>query len=174
MERFLTERIGNGNKNNDSFVISHTLIALLIQEWAQTQYDPREAIMNLLSALHIVTVAALVGSSFLLISSDARAEEVPLSHIADPDVYEVIAESDTFRVIVATWQPGQQDAFHSHPANAAYRLTDCKNRILKLDGSIAREGEVRAGSVVLQNPVPGHSFKNMSEQVCQTLIVESK
>jgi len=130
--------------------------------------------MNLLSARHIVTVAALLGSSFLLISSDARAEEVPLSHIADPDVYEVIAENETFRVIVATWQPGQQDAFHSHPANAAYRLTDCKNRILKLDGSIAREGEVRAGSVVLQNPVPGHSFKNMSEQVCQTLIVESK
>ena len=131
--------------------------------------------MKNLSALRTVTAtAALVGFSLLWVLADASAEEVPLSHVADPDVYDVIAESETFRVIVATWQPGQQDAFHSHPANAAYRLTDCRNRILKLDGSIAREGEVKAGSVVLQNPVPGHSFKNMSDEVCQTLIVESK
>ena len=130
--------------------------------------------MNFSPGLHTITAAALMGFSFLWVSADARAQELPLSHVADPDVYEVIAENETFRVIVATWQPGQQDAFHSHPANAAYRLTDCKNRILKPDGSIAREGEVKAGSVVLQNPVPGHSFKNMSEQVCQTLIVESK
>ena len=129
--------------------------------------------MNRLSALHTIT-ATLVGFGFLWESADARAEEVPLSHVADPNVYSLIAENENFRVIVATWQPGQQDAFHSHPANAAYRLTDCKNRILKGDGSIAREGDVKAGSVVLQDPVAGHSFKNMSDQVCQTLIVESK
>jgi len=174
MERSLTEKIGKGNKNNDSIVCLHALIALLIRERVHAQNDPREEIMKFLSALHAFTAAALVGISFLWVSADTRAEEVPLSHVADPDVYEVIAENEIFRVIVATWQPGQQDAFHSHPANAAYRLTDCRNRILKLDGSIAREGEVKAGSVVLQNPVPGHSFKNMSEQVCQTLIVESK
>jgi hypothetical protein len=118
--------------------------------------------------------ATLVGFSVLWVAPDVRADEVPLSHVADPNVYSVVAENEGFRVIVATWQPGQQDAFHSHPANAAYRLTDCKNRILRPDGSIAREGEVKAGSVVLQNPVAGHSFKNMSDQVCQTLIVESK
>jgi predicted metal-dependent enzyme (double-stranded beta helix superfamily) len=117
-----------------------------------------------------------IAFSFVLLSvpTSVWAGDVPLSHEADPDVYRVIAENENFRVIVATWQPGQQDAPHSHPANAAYRLTDCKNRIFKLDGSIAREGEVKAGSVVLQDPVPGHSFKNMSDNVCQTLIVESK
>jgi len=118
--------------------------------------------------------AAVLSFVFLSVTIGAWAEEVPLSHVADPDVYQVIAENENFRVLVATWQPGQQDAPHSHPANAAYRLTDCKNRIFKLDGSIAREGEVKEGSVVLQDPVPGHSFKNMSDKVCQTLIVESK
>jgi hypothetical protein len=59
-------------------------------------------------------------------------------------------------------------------SHAAHRLTDCKNRIFNLDGSIAREGEVKEGSVMLQDPVPGHYFKNMGDKVCQTLIVESK
>ena len=131
--------------------------------------------MQSLCAPRAVVVAALiVGLNSLSVSSDAWAENVPLSHVADPEVYEVIAENEKFRVILATWQPGQQDANHSHPANAAYRLTDCRNRVLKLDGSVAREGEVKAGSVVLQDPVPGHSFKNMSDQECQTLIVEAK
>ena len=131
--------------------------------------------MNCMSAHRPFSISAvLVSIIFLSVAAGAWAEDVPLSHVADPDIYRVIAEDDNFRVIVATWQPGQQDAPHSHPANAAYRLTDCKNRIFKLDGSIAREGEVKEGSVVLQDPVPGHSFKNMSDKVCQTLIVESK
>lgn len=130
--------------------------------------------MNYSSILRATAASAALFGLILLLSTDGRADDIPLSHMAAPDVYEVIAENETFRVIIATWQPGQQDAYHSHPANAAYRLTDCKNRIFRPDGSIAREGEVKAGSVVLQNPVPGHSFKNMSDSVCQTLIVESK
>lgn len=74
-----------------------------------------------------------IAFSFVLLSvpTSVWAGDVPLSHEADPDVYRVIAENENFRVIVATWQPGQQDAPHSHPANAAYRLTDCKNRIFQ-------------------------------------------
>lgn len=131
--------------------------------------------MKCLSEKRPYAITAVVVSFILLsVPIGVRAEDIPLSHEADPDVYRVIAENENFRVIVATWQPGQQDSPHSHPANVAYRLTDCRNRIFKLDGSIAREGGVKEGSVVLQDPVPGHSFKNMSDKVCQTLIVESK
>ena len=116
-----------------------------------------------------ITVLAL-----LSMSSAGRTADVPLSHVAEPGVYKVIAENDKFRVVLATWQPGQRDAYHSHPANAAYRLTDCKNKVFKPDGTVTRGGEVKAGTVILQESVASHSFQNDSDKVCQTLIVERK
>lgn len=121
-----------------------------------------------------MAVAAAMVFCSLAIPVISQAEEAPPAHIADPEVYEVLAENDQFRVVRATWKPGQRDAYHSHPANAAYRLTDCKNKVYRPDGSIAREGEPEAGSVKLQNPIASHSFENVSDHECQTLIVERK
>ena len=121
-----------------------------------------------------VIVGLLTSVTLFSISTLSRSADVPLSHVAEPGVYKVLAENDKFRVVLATWQPGQRDAFHSHPANAAYRLTDCKNKLYKPDGSLARSGEVKAGTVILQEPVASHSFENVSDKVCQTLIVERK
>ena len=104
----------------------------------------------------------------------SQAEDVPLSHVAEPGVYKVLAENELFRVVLATWKPGQRDALHSHPANAVYRLTDCKNQIYKADGSKGGGGEVKAGSVNLQAPVTAHSFENAGTTECQMLIVERK
>lgn len=119
-------------------------------------------------------VSFMVGAAMFVLSGANQAGDVPMSHVAEPGVYKVLAENDKFRVVLATWKPGQRDAFHSHPANAAYRLTDCKNKIYKPDGSLARSGEVKAGSVILQEPVVSHSFENVSDKECQTLIVERK
>ena len=121
-----------------------------------------------------VMMGLLTSVALFSVSTLSRSADVPLSHVAEPGVYKVIAENDKFRVILATWQPGQRDAYHSHPANAAYRLTDCKNKVFKPDGAVARGGEVKAGTVILQEPVASHSFQNDSDKVCQTLIVERK
>lgn len=118
--------------------------------------------------------AVAIASIALGLPLASFADDAPLSTVAEPGVYKILAENDQFRVVLATWQPGQRDAYHSHPANAAYRITDCKNRLFKPDGTIAREGEVKAGSVVLQNPIQSHSFENVSDKVCQILIVERK
>jgi len=124
----------------------------------------------------ITTTTATIATGLVALATSAviHAADVPPSHVASPDVYKVIAENDEFRVIMATWKPGQRDEYHSHPANTAYRITDCKNRVFKPDGSIAREGEVKAGSVILQKPVKSHSFQNVSDKECQSLIVEKK
>ena len=106
--------------------------------------------------------------------SGAFAQDVPLSSAASPEVYKILAENELFRVVLATWQPGQRDAYHSHPANAAYRLTDCKNRAYGPGDKILREGEAKAGSVNLQAPISSHSIQNISTSVCQVLIVERK
>lgn len=120
------------------------------------------------------SVGVAAGFALAGLTPTGLAGDAPLSHVAEPGVYKVLAENDELRVILATWQPGQRDAQHSHPSNAAYRLTDCKNKIIKADGTVARTGEVKAGSVILQKPVASHSFENLSNKVCQTLIIERK
>ena len=45
------------------------------------------------------------------------AEVAPRGSEASPDVYKVLAENDQWRVLEATWQPGQEDNMHSHPGN---------------------------------------------------------
>jgi hypothetical protein len=127
------------------------------------------------SSLESWVIGAAVGIVLTgLTAAVQAAEDAPLAYVADPGVYKVLAENDLFRVLLATWQPGQRDAYHSHPANVAYRLTDCKNKVFKPDGSLARAGEVKAGSVVLQNPISSHSYQNVSDKVCQALIIERK
>ena len=102
------------------------------------------------------------------------AADSPLSFVADPSVYKVIAENDLFRVVLATWKPGQRDIAHSHPANAAYRLGDCKVRVYGPDGKMTAEAEPKAGAINLQNPIASHSLENISSKECQVLIVERK
>ena len=79
-----------------------------------------------------------------------------------------------FRVVLATWKPGRRDVFHSHPANAAYRLNDCNMRVYGPDDKVQSEGARPAGTVNLQAPVPGHSLENRGNADCQVLIVERK
>src|SRR5262245_56087771 len=43
-----------------------------------------------------------------------------------PDVYKVLQENDRFRVLIATWAPGQRDKHHRHPRMLAYALTPIK------------------------------------------------
>ena len=130
--------------------------------------------MKAFSFLNKAEVVGVVAAITMGMPVASLADDVPLSNVAEPGVYKVLAENDQFRVVLATWKPGQRDAFHSHPANAAYRLTDCKNKVYLPDGSTARGGEVKAGTVLLQKPVASHSFENVSDKECQTLIVELK
>lgn len=119
-----------------------------------------------------VTLAAATAMAMPL---SASAQSAPLSYKASPDVYKLLAENDQFRVVLATWKPGQRDAQHSHSPNVAYRLTDCKSRLFDADGKVTAEGEAKAGTVVLQPKAIGsHSFENTGSTVCQILLVERK
>ena len=58
--------------------------------------------------------ASLVVAGGLAIPVSVLAQAVAPSYKASPDVYKLISENDQFRVIQATWKPGQRDAWHSH------------------------------------------------------------
>ena len=102
------------------------------------------------------------------------AEDVAPSYKASPDVYQLISENEHFRVIMATWKPGQRDAWHAHAGPAtSYRLTDCKNRAYTPDGK-TQEREGKRGTVAYNPTITSHSLENIGTTDCQVLIVEKK
>ena len=116
----------------------------------------------------------LAGAAVLALVSGAAAQDAPLSYQAAPTVYTLLAEDTNFRVILATWKPGQKDVQHSHSASAVYRLTDCSSRIFGADGKAQGEGSAKAGSVVLQDKIGSHSLENIGTAECKVLLVERK
>ena len=102
------------------------------------------------------------------------AQMAPKHYRAAPEVYKVIEENDKFRVVEATWQPGQRDAWHSHSGlEVAYRLSDCKSRIYTPDGKF-RDLDAKAATVNFNPPIGVHSFENTGRSVCRALLVERK
>ena len=103
-------------------------------------------------------------------------DTAPPANVASPDVYKVLAENDQFRVLEATWQPGQEDNYHSHPADrvSLYR-TNCTLRLTSIDGS-TRIGKPIAGTAKARTgkPVRSHKAKNIGDQTCIVRIVELK
>jgi len=122
----------------------------------------------------ILVNAFLLSVCAMTFTVPASAQEAPLSYLASPDVYKLVSENDHFRVIIATWKAGQTDNLHSHSRAAVYRLTDCRAQVAGPSGKTLGITEVKAGSVVLQEAIPSHSFSNMGTTDCQILIVETK
>ena len=120
--------------------------------------------------------APVLSMSLMLGAPAASGETAPSAPDASPDVYRVIAENDQWRVMEATWQPGQVDNLHSHPADrVSLFTTDCKLRLTKADGSY-RDANPRAGTAKVRTaePEPAHTATNIGDEVCVMTIVELK
>jgi hypothetical protein len=125
-------------------------------------------------ALRTLTVASIICAAVAVTTAATADGTAPLSYIADPAVYKLLGENETFRVVLATWKPGQRDAYHSHSELVAYRLTDCKGRGYRSDGTVAGEGDNKLGSLRFQKAVASHSVENIGSTECRVLIVERK
>jgi len=115
-----------------------------------------------------VSLASAIGAGPVM------AKDVAPSYVEDPGVYKLISENEDFRVIMATWKPGQRDKWHSHAgAAASYRLTDCTMTAHTPDGkSVSRDG--KRGEVKFNPIITSHSLENTGTTDCQILIVEKK
>lgn len=99
------------------------------------------------------------------------AQQTPRSFVASPDIYKVLAQNEQFKVISVVWRSGQKDVLHSHPANGVYYLTDCSIRIHAPDGTF-RDAQPKAGSAVVQAPIPGHVLENTGSSDCRLIMFE--
>jgi mannose-6-phosphate isomerase-like protein (cupin superfamily) len=98
----------------------------------------------------------------------------PRSFLASPEIYKVIAENEQYRVIAATWKPGQRDNWHSHGAPAAgYNVTDCTVRLHSPDGK-STDIKSKAGDARVGAQVPSHSLENTGSAECKLILFEPK
>lgn len=119
----------------------------------------------------LVAVSALGGFAA---PAPVWAQAAPRSFAASPDVYKLIAENEQYRVIAATWKPGQRDTWHSHGAPVAvYNLTDCTARIHTPDGK-SIDVNPKAGQASVRAQAPSHSFENVGKSECKLILFEPK
>ena len=120
--------------------------------------------------------ATILTSSLIMGATPAVAGDSPTAAKASPEVYKILSENKQWRVIEATWQPGQEDNFHSHSADrVSLFVTDCKLRLSKPDGKF-KDVKPRAGKAKARTgkPVKSHKAKNIGDKVCVIRIVELK
>jgi len=124
----------------------------------------------------LIIGTAILACTLLPGASTLAGDALPNAAVASPNVYKIIAENAQWRVLQATWQPGQEDNFHSHAADrvSIYPM-DCKLRLTNSDGTfkdVAPKGgkaKARTGA-----PVKAHKAKNIGNKACTLQIVELK
>lgn len=110
------------------------------------------------------------------LSQALAGDAAPPATDASPEVYKLVSENPQWRVMRATWQPGQEDNFHMHtPDRVSIFHTDCKLRLSKPDGTFKdvspKKGKAKART---GKPVKAHKAKNIGDKVCEITIVELK
>lgn len=120
-----------------------------------------------MSPKHIVPVLSLI------CGGAALAADAPRDVVADPGVYKALVDHLDYRLVEATWKPGQRDAFHSHPAQAYYWVTPCKLRQHFPDGT-TKDFTLRAGQSGEQEAIASHSVENIGKSACKVVMVEAK
>lgn len=77
-------------------------------------------------------------------------------------------------MIVATWQPGQRDEMHSHPAIGVYALSDCEKMRAHLADGKSVEWSAKAGNADANKPVASHAIEIIGDTDCRLVFVEPK
>jgi len=108
-----------------------------------------------------------------LLSSNGLADESPPPWEASPDVYKVIGETAQYRIILATWKPGQIDNPHSHKAGVVVYLADCNLRNHR-PGSDPADNSFKAGQTRSTSGIPSHRTENIGKADCQLIHVDMK
>ena len=103
----------------------------------------------------------------------AFAQDAPPPYLADPEVYSVVAEGPTMRMVMNVLKPGQRDKFHSHKATAAYYLSDCNVRVHTPDGKFV-ERAIKMGTANVGGAVASHSIENIGQADCRVIVTEPK
>jgi hypothetical protein len=143
--------------------------------WTNLKRNHGEAKLNhqYLHAAKLAVVALLILAGGAM-STIAVADEAPDAVTVSPDVYKVIAENDSLRVVAATWNPGQRDMMHSHPAIGIYILSDCQKMRTHFADGTSKDWSAKSGAAGANAPVTSHAIENMGDTECRIIFFEPK
>jgi quercetin dioxygenase-like cupin family protein len=91
---------------------------------------------------------------------------------ASPDVYRVMFENDSVRVLDIKLKAGEQSEMHSHPSYLVYALSSCKIKFSSMDGE-SGDFDIRAGETMWRD-AESHSATNIGDSDCHVLNIEIK
>jgi quercetin dioxygenase-like cupin family protein len=110
------------------------------------------------------TVAALI-----VFAAPAAAQD-PVT--TNPEVYRVVFEDASVRVLSVNVKPGAKTTMHEHPDNIIVALSDAKVKFTGPDGK-SEEAGLKADQAVW-SPAGRHSGENLEKTAAQVVLVELK
>jgi quercetin dioxygenase-like cupin family protein len=125
--------------------------------------------------LHSVKNVGKTTIKVLLVEVNRPAGNMPHDATTDPtkvagSFYKSMRDTLGIRVLIATYQPGQSSAMHSHPDAAIYAISGGTASFTQKDGT-KRTNELKTGMTMF-TPADTHSVKNVGKTTMKVLIVE--
>jgi quercetin dioxygenase-like cupin family protein len=91
----------------------------------------------------------------------------------NPEMTAVISDTNLVLAYVASIEPGQKSAMHTHPASFFFAITDLKLKVYYTDGQF-EVLEVPSGQGAYLAPEKMHQTENISDKTAKFLLVELK
>ena len=113
-------------------------------------------------------VVCAVAATLLFVASAAAQDPVK----TNPEVYRVIFENASVRILGVNVKPGGKTTMHEHPDNAIVALSDAKVRFTGPDGK-SEEAELKADHA-MWSPAGRHSGEAVEKTPVQAVLVELK
>ena len=123
--------------------------------------------------LSLIVLGSVFAGAFLQHASNGLAQDTPRAFLASPEIYKVIGETGHYRVIAASWKPGERDHWHSRASAGVLYLTDCRLRRFSPDGT-SREAQTAAGTRGVNEAVSSQSLQNVGTSQCRLVLIEEK
>ena len=90
-----------------------------------------------------------------------------------PNVFKILAENESFRILEMTVKPGEKDEMHGHPAYGYYVLSDAGGTLYPEEGE-PKVLKLKEGMASFQEPVEKHQLENTGDNDIRMIIFELK
>jgi quercetin dioxygenase-like cupin family protein len=114
-------------------------------------------------------VSAFVALTALAVGSPAAAQD-PIK--SNPDVYKLVLENSSVRVLRATVKPAAKTTMHEHPDTVIVALSDARVKFTGADGKSA-EAPLKAEQATWA-PAEKHMGENLEKSQAEVILVELK
>ena len=148
------------------------------EESKDVEITPGMAIFQDAAAIH--SMENIGDTDLKLITAESKDKKPPAIQTSGPDpvkvspnVFKILAENESFRILEMTVKPGEKDELHGHPAYGYYVLSDAGGTFYPEEGE-PKVLKLKEGMASFQNPVEKHQLENTGDNDIRMIIFELK